>query len=180
MKLSFKTELYKKPSYFPEKILRSIYELSMQDDQNNSVPEINIEGFYKSGYNFNCIQFYTCRQKLHTIREDKPDRWKSNMKIHFVIFNRSKNEFRFAPVLLCKSTQKFELYYDHKNNKRSVYIDDKLFYSENFNHIPDFFLKFLFMRQLAFNDGFNSIKDFFNYFDKPFKGKIIHWTDKIY
>lgn len=28
--------------------------------------------------------------------------------------------------------------------------------------------------------GFDSVKDFFRYFNKDFKGKIIHWTDLKY
>jgi len=31
-----------------------------------------------------------------------------------------------------------------------------------------------------FNDGFESLQDFFNWFNKPFRGKIIHWTDFKY
>jgi hypothetical protein len=34
--------------------------------------------------------------------------------------------------------------------------------------------------QFVQNDGFDSIEDFFSYFDKGFKGKIIHWTDLRY
>ena len=33
---------------------------------------------------------------------------------------------------------------------------------------------------LAKHDGFNSMEDFFKWFDKDFKGKIIHWTDFRY
>ena len=36
------------------------------------------------------------------------------------------------------------------------------------------------LRELAKNDGFESVEDFFAYFNKDFKGKIIHWTDLQY
>jgi hypothetical protein len=34
--------------------------------------------------------------------------------------------------------------------------------------------------ELAQNNGFDTVKDFFEYFNKDFKGKIIHWTDFKY
>ena len=43
--------------------------------------------------------------KIHTIREDKPDRWKAGNKIHFIINNRTKNLFQFAPVIPVISVQ---------------------------------------------------------------------------
>lgn len=36
------------------------------------------------------------------------------------------------------------------------------------------------MLRLAFNDGFNSLEEFFEWFDKDYVGKIIHFTDFKY
>ena len=36
------------------------------------------------------------------------------------------------------------------------------------------------VENIARNDGFDSINEFFDFFDKDFSGKIIHWTDKKY
>jgi len=33
---------------------------------------------------------------------------------------------------------------------------------------------------LSANDGFDSVEQFFQWFDKDFKGKLIHWTDYEY
>lgn len=33
---------------------------------------------------------------------------------------------------------------------------------------------------LAINDGFTSLKQFYKWFNEPFKGYILHWTNLIY
>lgn len=35
-------------------------------------------------------------------------------------------------------------------------------------------------KTLALNDGFESVKQFFQWFNEPFVGKLIHWTDSKY
>jgi hypothetical protein len=112
--------------------------------------------------------------KLHTIRKDEHSRWKPEMKIHFTVFNRSKNSFQFAPVIECKSVQKIEIQYlpltfnwVHKlPYPVSVTIDG--------NSANDR------IEELALNDGFDSIADFLDWFNTDFTGKIIHWTDLKY
>lgn len=106
--------------------------------------------------------------KIHTIRHDVHDRWKPGMKIHAVIFNRSKQQFQFAPVLVCKSTQRIEIiYYDTFPVCVEVKVDGlSLTRSE--------------ILTLAINDGFAGIVSFWNFFNKSFSGKIIHWTECKY
>lgn len=122
--------------------------------------------------------------KLHTIRQDKNNRWKPGTMIDFFINARRKNMFRFAPRIPVVSVQKIQIVYEKANPKDldcvSVYIDDKLFYREYDNRIPDSFEHYENMMQLAHNDGFENIVDFFNWFNKDFTGKIIHWTDLKY
>lgn len=36
------------------------------------------------------------------------------------------------------------------------------------------------IEELAMNDGFESVDQFFAWFNKDWKGKIIHWTDLKY
>ena len=36
------------------------------------------------------------------------------------------------------------------------------------------------MTRLAVNDGFDGLKEFFQFFDRDFSGKIIHWTTQKY
>ncbi len=116
--------------------------------------------------------------KLHTIREDKHNRWKPGMSIQMVYrgpkysikshFNKGIDELQ-----KCKSTQKIEIRWFFYNDKRhqvktsvmSVKIDGKDFYDIN---------------RLAANDGFSSKEEFMNYFNKKFTGKILHWTDLRY
>lgn len=105
--------------------------------------------------------------KLHTIREDSSNRWRAGMDIHFVINNRTKNRFQFAPVVNCVSIQNIEIKYFKTFVYPEVIIDGKM-------------MSYLALGDVAINDGFDSVDDFFAYFNKDFKGKIIHWTDLRY
>lgn len=109
------------------------------------------------------------KMKLHTIREDSNDRWKAGMDIHFVINNRTKNRYQFAPVVKCVSTQKIEVKWneDPFPGTVRVFIDGEV---QNIKRIES----------LAINDGFDSVEDFFSWFNKDFTGKIIHWTNLKY
>ncbi|MFA7326296.1 MAG: ASCH domain-containing protein [Candidatus Kapaibacterium sp.] len=102
--------------------------------------------------------------KIHTIREDKPGRWKAGNIIHFATGIRTKEYNQFHEGK-CKSTQKIVISYSHP--RPCIYIDDKVFW--------DFEAE-----KVALNDGFDSLEDFFKWFNKDFTGKIIHWTDYKY
>lgn len=111
--------------------------------------------------------------KLHSIREDKHDRWHAGRMIHPVINNRSKNQFQFSPAFPCVSTQKIEikwgeLTYDNKTFKTlQVIVDGETLETNE-------------IKQLARNDGFKNDAQFMAWFDHDFTGKIIHWTDLRY
>jgi hypothetical protein len=166
MILGFSTQLNGKPTYFVEKIQTALrlpfFNNSVGFSPEHVPPNMNF--YVKSKY----------KPKLHTIREDKTNRWKAGMKIDFFINVRTKKMFRFAPVLPVVSTQNILITYT-KTNKAMVFIDDKCFYMQDFsvegNHK---------MLHLAQNDGFDTIEDFFAYFNEDFTGKIIHWTDLRY
>lgn len=111
-------------------------------------------------------------QKKHTIRKDSNNKWKAGNKIHFVINNRTKNRFQFAPVVQCVSTQEIFITYNERICEKycsepAVFIDGK---SVDYKTIE----------ALAINDGFDNEMDFFAWFRNDFKGKIIHWTDLKY
>ena len=126
--------------------------------------------------------------KIHTIREDKHNRWKPGMKIHFATGVRIKNYHQFKTAV-CVSVQEIRI------NWRDIFIDGK-----SLNHIIPFIhvgytkllegnsLKMYIPNEmisineyrLATNDGFESIDDFRKWFNKDFTGKIIHWTDFKY
>jgi len=102
--------------------------------------------------------------KIHTIREDKTNRWYKGRLIHFWAGNprNVKNHPYQFKEGKCKSTQKIEI----KN--KCIYIDnrEKLLSDK--------------VKLLAIQDGFDSVNEFFEWFNKDFTGKIIHWTNFKY
>lgn len=176
MILPFSTQLNGKPTYFVEKIWAGI---------ENRFAEITKEGkrYLMPEEYFNCLDLgfenmKAFKPKIHTIREDKKERWRPGIKIDFFINCRQKDMFRFAPVLPVVSVQKIEIYYFPLTTipvrkVPVVKIDGIIIYdAAGINHRQ--------MYELAINDGFESIEDFFNYFNEDFTGKIIHWTGEKY
>lgn len=168
MILPFSTQLNGKPTYFVERIHKSF---SLQEI--NMIAGLDPSIHYPKDYNF--VAKDKLQAKIHTIREDKNERWKPGTKIDFFINCRQKNMFRFSPVLLVVSVQKIEIKYIGFNNgfRPCIWIDKKLIYD-----LAGINKKL--MLELAQNDGFDTIEDFFAYFEKDFKGKIIHWTNLKY
>lgn len=178
MILPFSTQLNGKPTYFVEKILTClVLNRIITFEAVNTILENSHQNFDRSIIH---------NKKLHTIREDKKNRWKAGTKIDFFINTRQKNMFRFAPVLPVISTQKIEFIWKEnpKNQKclgisfdktctiiiDNCFFGDVLFFKGNLisasYNLPDF----------AKNDGFDTAEELFAYFNKNFKGKIIHWT----
>lgn len=158
-----------KPTYFVEKIWQSF-----PNDVTHYYFTDYADGFDKVGYDFsdNAIDLLP---KKHTIREDKKNLWKAGNNIHFVIGNRTKNRFQFAPVIKVKSIQKIVI----KPNYRFVEYDNTEVVSSPIK-IDNRNLKASEIKALALNDGFDSVEDFFSWFNKDFTGKIIHWTNLKY
>lgn len=177
MILSFKTQIENKPTYFIEKIWKSL--LSQR---------YNLLAYHRfrdeSAYDGVIDQWdysESVLPKIHTIREDKNNRWKIGNKIDFFINARQKSMFRFAPMMSVRSIQKIEMIW-HGENVRlvNIYIDGECYvqnYGIEFNSSNQRQER---MEQLAVNDGFDTVEGFLNYFDKDFKGKIINWTDFKY
>lgn len=168
-------ELAGQPNYFIEKIWSGLNHFAGEREWtclNN-----NYKMYHKIQFGANWEEEYPSiargnMPKLHTIREDPHNRWKPGMKIHFVINNRTKNRFQFAPVMECKSVQEIEFQYWNKCSDYPNIIIDKHY--EYHAYEKD---GFEFMEQLAINDGFPSVDAFFQYFNTDFKGKLIHWTN---
>ena len=120
---------------------------------------------------FSIKNIFNEKAKLHTIREDKKNRWKPGTDIHFIINNRTPQRYQFAPILKCVSTQKFEIFWQDLDLYPlaipQVYVDGVWLIGQQ-------------LQNLAINDGFNCLDDFFLYFNKNFTGKIIHWTNFKY
>lgn len=173
MNLGFSQTINGQPTNFPEKIWESLGLF----DRKNPNPMLDIEyvvyrdKFYKKFGQYWSSGFHT--PKFHTIREDIKCRWKAGMNIHFVINSRTKDRFQFAPVVTCVSVQ--EIFIEH--SKFSCL--SPMIYIHNGKNLFNP-LTYQEMVSLAKNDGFNSLDDFFKYFNKDFKGKLIHWTGLRY
>ena len=102
--------------------------------------------------------------KIHTIREDRYNRWKVGRIIHMATGVRTKL-YKCFYRCKCTGTQSIHIFY--KDEQTFVRVDDKPLTRKQ-------------VVVLALNDGFNSIDDFFAWFNKDFSGKIIHWTDFRY
>jgi len=115
--------------------------------------------------------------KIHTIRVDKHDRWKSGMKMDMATGVRTKAYKKFAEKT-CIGTQKISIKYFDIINSYMIWIDEIYFGSVFLDSEILFFTPEV--KELSQNDGFDDVKEFLEWFGKDFKGKIIHWTDKRY
>lgn len=166
MTLGFSIKIKGKPTYFVEKIWRGLnlgiggYQVEFEKRRDWLIKLNKLKHVSKNAD----------ISKIHTIREDKRNRWKVGNDIHFVINNRTKNRFQFAPVLKVKSIQKIFIHVDKGLSSglyRFVKIDNRQLSNQE-------------IEDLAINDGFENIKDFFDWFNEDFEGKIIHWTNYTY
>ena len=100
--------------------------------------------------------------KIHSVRWDDHDRWKSGCKIHFCTGVRT-SKYNCFHEGVCKNTQKITI------DSGRIIVEGTYLSDEE-------------VKQFAKNDGFDSVDDFWWWFDQysPFIGKIIHWTDLLY
>lgn len=181
MILPFSTQLNGKPTYFVERIHKGIRENYMLSPVDPSI-------HYPVNYNFQAKSLVP--PKIHTIREDKNDRWKVGTNIDFFINCRQKDMFRFAPVLPVVSKQKIELIWKENTENHTflgtkfdrictIKIDDR-FYGDAYLFNGSVVSSSYTIPTFANNEGFDTPDELFAYFNKNFKGKIIHWTDFKY
>lgn len=164
MELFFSTEINGKPTHFVEKIWKGLKTLS---------PEAYIKVWASVSpkemtkkYQVDMDVYKTVEPKLHTIRQDKRQRWKIGVPIDFSISTKTKDMFCFAPRIPVISIQSIVI--SDSNNGFKVSIDGRQLDNNE-------------IQKLAINDGFEDIFDFQNYFNERLKncffiGKIIHWT----
>ncbi len=150
------------PTYFREKIWASVIHIT----------EVKIEGTKKEYALNGELKF---QPKLHTIREDKHNRWKPGMSIQMVYRGPKysiKDHFNknYEEIQECEGTQRIEI----------VYRSSPKFLWPKLLKIDGRRLGISEIEDLALNDGFNDANHFFSYFNKDFTGKIIHWTDLRY
>jgi len=106
-------------------------------------------------------------RKIHTIREDRKNRWIRGKTIHFATGVRTKNQNTFYSNL-CRGTQEIKIYWRGNTvYPVAIFIDKKVLTLDE-------------TERLAINDGFKTVDEFYKWFDSDFKGKIIHWTELRY
>lgn len=106
--------------------------------------------------------------KIHTMREDKIGKWNEGDQIDMMMNDGLKEFFRLLPPVLCKGIQRVKIeYFMGCGNYPNLYVDGHLLSNEQYE-------------QFTKNDGFDSVEDFCLYFDKDWKGKLIHWTNFKY
>lgn len=104
-------------------------------------------------------------KKIHTIREDKHERWREGMKIHFATGTRTPDYNQFEEGV-CTGVQHIVIK-DCGDFNPIVLVDGRPLSNDA-------------LYLLATNDGFNNIQHFRKWFDSDFEGRLIHWTDYRY
>ncbi len=165
MILPFKTEINGKPTYFVEKIWAGF--------ENHCVDSFYHEGKVSGKYEFE--DNWSFAPKIHTIREDKHNRWQVGKMIDFYINNRTKKAFCFAPRVPVVNVQEIKIYW-FGNSRELIFSKTSNKYDNVEVVIDNKSLSIKEIERLVMNDGFDNVADFFSYFNEDFKGKIIHWT----
>lgn len=169
-------DLAGQPNYFVQKIWRGLItesDFDYCDMYDFEMDHLKIFARYWDGHMNKPIP------KLHTIRHDPKNRWKAGNKIHFVINNRTKNRFQFAPVIECSATQDFEIKEWVMTSKPAIKLADGRVFTVR---IDGGYLFYDELEQVAMSDGFPSVEHFFKWFgaDTLPDTKIIHWTEMQY
>jgi hypothetical protein len=132
------------------------------------------ENFYIFG-DISIIEDDMLKPKIHTLREDKKNRWRVDTNIHFIINNRTINRFQFAPTLPVTCIQDVKIrFIPVFANKGciSITVDNRELSTDE-------------CTQFIENDGFDTIDDFINWFfpvreEKLLNLRLIHWTNFRY
>ncbi len=163
MTLAFSQQIGGKPTNFVEKIWFGLIQFNQILDRKDM--EFHLKKCGEKELLWSEIDKIT--PKLHTIREDKGNRWKEGMLMHMVIGNRTPNRFQFAPLVEVTRIQVIDI--------------DNLFLEKKLVSIDGRALEEDEIRILALNDGFDHLDDFWDFFKGSlFSGKLIHWTKLKY
>lgn len=189
MILSFSTQLNGKATHFVAKIWQGLFPITQKGVDIPVwfpiIKECRDKGLIPPGKTIE-ESLIGIKSKIHTIREDKTNRWKPGMMIDFFINARQKNMFRFAPRIQVVSIQ--EIFMTRRGSMLEITIAEEGSYIGG----DDFYVDAFNQGKLSINDGFDEYDDFRNYFINVieengkstgnywFKGIIIHWTDLTY
>lgn len=188
MILSFKTQINGKPTCFIEKIWEGLFRNNFFAGEDTEF--LKYFDLYEEKFGNPWDELPGEKRleipKIHTIREDKNDRWEKGKMIDFFINARQKDMFRFAPRIPVVSTQ--DIFMTHRGSDLEITIAKVGSYMGGDDFMLDCFQQGI----LAKNDGFDDYEDFRNYFINAieengektgnywFSGKIIHWTNFKY
>lgn len=160
---------------FVEKIIKSLEEegtISKRDRMGLMVKASQIVKD-KIGIYINTDGYEVIHPKKHTIRAPRRKRQiRVGDKLHLAIFNRSTSRLQFAPTLTCTHIDEIAIHWEifPGQSRVVVLVNGRRLSTDE-------------VRKLAINDGFDSTHDFFQWFNRDFKGYIIHWTknaDQLY
>ncbi|SHE57781.1 hypothetical protein [Dysgonomonas macrotermitis] len=150
---------------------------------------LNFSKKFPWGENTDFVDKIDDKIKVHSIREDKSDRWKPGKLIHLTTGSRTKYYDCFNE-LDCISVQSIEIKeideFDSKHGWiHRVQIKHKAGWVDEFVRVFNVIVDGRILCtseivKLARNDGFDSTHDFFRWFNGNYTGKIIHWTDLRY
>ncbi|HHT23150.1 MAG TPA: hypothetical protein GXZ87_07565 [Bacteroidales bacterium] len=115
-------------------------------------------------------------RKIHTIRN--VGRWRVGAAIQFATGVRTKNYEQFHSGT-CKGVQDIEIKYTDMRGAVEIYIDGK-HYGTWHRFIPEKSVNVAVITTLAINEGFDGVKEFLEWFNRDYKGDLVHWTDFKY
>jgi hypothetical protein len=122
--------------------------------------------------------------KVHTIRDDKSNRWKPGMIMHMYTGGRFSKAYHQFTEKRCVSTQNIKISVVKASD---VLGDDEHGYFICVK-VDGIEINTFNLNKLSSSDGFDMLGDFFAWWlplamkepNKTFIGKIIHWTDFKY
>jgi len=102
------------------------------------------------------------KEKIHTIRKDVGNKWRTGVKINFWMHN-PRNVQLYPYEFATSHTRKVDNIIIMPGQNKII-IENNIFVS-----LKD-------LNNIAVRDGFDDFEHFKTWFDKPFSGKLIHWS----
>ena len=116
--------------------------------------------------------------KIHTIREDRHNRWKAGRSIQMSILVRTSKQRKFADKE-CTGVQSIKITYIDNRGAVKIEIDGNQLGIWH-RYIQENSVRPEAIELLAKNDGFESVEGFLKWFVRDFENKIVHWTEERY
>ena len=170
MTLGFSLQINGKDMHFMEKILCGhFWDMEMTHEM--------VSAFINPAFDEKYLD--TNKPKLHSIRDDKTNRWRAGMPIQMVVGNRTKQRLQFAPTVPCTKVQAFKIvtHYHDNTTGSTVFIDGKEIGSAFWQNCM-LVATGITLKKFIQNDGFDDVNEFFEYFPEQYTGKLIHWTNR--